>query len=183
MRTSTPAPTMLALFASSRRDGNTGRFMDQIAHELGIEVVDLARLRISPYDYAHGNRGDDFEPLMQRILAHRQVIFATPVYWYSVSPPMKCFLDRISDYLEVPELIPQGRRLRGKRAYVVCTSVCEQPPAAFLAAFRETFEYLGMQYSGVAHLNCEDGDLPPAHEAQVRAFAALVSSEGAGDPT
>ncbi len=167
---------MLALFASSRRDGNTGRFMDQIARELGIAVVDLARLRISPYDYAHGNRGDDFEPLMQQALDRRQLIFATPVYWYSVSPPMKTFLDRISDYLEVPDLIPQGRRLRGKRAYVVCTSVCAQPSATFLAALRETFEYLGMRYSGVAHLNCHDGDLPAGYEREARAFAALVRS-------
>ncbi len=169
---------MLALFSSSRRDGNTGRLMDCIAGELGIEVVDLARLAISPYDYGHGNRGDDFEPLMTRLLGHAQIVFATPIYWYAASPAMKVFLDRISDYLEVPDLIPLGRRLRGKQAYVVCTSVCEQPSSAFVAAFRDTFEYLGMQYSGVAHVNCQGGDLPPGHEVEVRTFAAHVRAGG-----
>ncbi len=32
----------IALFGSSRRNGNTGQLMDAIAGELQIEVVDLA---------------------------------------------------------------------------------------------------------------------------------------------
>ena len=106
----------IALFASSRRNGNTGQLMDRIASELGIEVVDLATKRMSAYDYEHRNRNDDFEELMKRALAFDQLIFATPVYWYSVSPPMKVFLDRISDFLDLPDLLDDGRRLRGKRS-------------------------------------------------------------------
>ena len=52
----------IALFSSSRRNGNTGQLMDRIAVELDIEVVDLATKNMSAYDYEHGNRGDDFEP-------------------------------------------------------------------------------------------------------------------------
>ena len=99
------ARTMLstiALLSSSRRLGNTGQLIDRIAAELDIEVVDLGNQRISPYDYDHLNRHDDFEPLMKRVLAHDQIIFATPIYWYAVSPGMKVFLDRISDLLELP---------------------------------------------------------------------------------
>src|SRR5262245_41288547 len=116
----------LALFASSRRNGNTGRFIDRIAVELDIEVIDLASLRISSYDYDHRNRNDDFEPLMRHVLAHEQIIFATPIYWYAVSPPMKAFLDRLSDLLDLPDLLAEGRRLRGKNAYVVCTSISDE---------------------------------------------------------
>lgn len=50
----------IALFASSRRNGNTGRLMDRIAAELGAEVVDLGSMRMSGYDYEHRNRNDDF---------------------------------------------------------------------------------------------------------------------------
>ena len=46
-------PTTIALFASSRRNGNTGQLMDRIAGELEIEVVDLAGKSISPFDYEH----------------------------------------------------------------------------------------------------------------------------------
>lgn len=168
----------IALFSSSRRLGNTGRLIDHIAGDLNIEVVDLAARRMSSYDYDHRNRDDDFEPLMQRVLAHDQIIFASPIYWYAASPAMKIFLDRISDLLELPDLLAQGRRLRGKNAYVVCTSVCDDPSAAFMAAFRETFDYLGMHFGGVAHVNCQEGSLPAGHVSTAAAFAALVRQAG-----
>lgn len=168
----------IALFSSSRRGGNTGRLLDRIASELNIEVVDLASRRISPYDYDHTNRNDDFEPLMQRVLANDQIIFATPIYWYAVSPAMKVFLDRLSDLLELPDLLSQGRRLRGKNAYVACTSIGEEPAAEFIGAFRETFQYLGMHFGGAVHLNCRDGYRPGAHESEASKFAALVRGGG-----
>src|SRR5271165_6423572 len=112
---------------------------------------------------------------MRRVLEHDQIIFATPIYWYSVSPAMKVFLDRISDYLELSDLLPEGRRLRGKNAYVVCTSISDEPSAAFIDAFRETFDYLGMRFGGVAHVNCQDGYLPDTHDSEALKFAALVS--------
>jgi multimeric flavodoxin WrbA len=171
----------IALFSSSRRLGNTGQLMDRIARELGIEVVDLASQRLSTYDYEHRNRDDDFEPLMQRVLAHDQIIFATPIYWYAVSPAMKVFLDRISDFLELPDLLPEGRRLRGKNAYVVCTSISDDAAEAFMSAFRETFEYLGMHFGGAVHINCRDGYLPAAHDSAAVAFAALVRNGGSAE--
>jgi NAD(P)H-dependent FMN reductase len=164
----------LALLASSRRHGNTGQLTDRIARELGVEVIDLGALRLSAYDYEHRNRDDDFEPLMRRVLPHAQLILATPVYWYAVSPPMKIFLDRISDLMEIPQLLPEGRRLRGKNAYVVCTSVCEEPAAEFLGAWRQTFSYLGMHFNGVAHVNCRDGLTPALLESAAAALAERV---------
>jgi multimeric flavodoxin WrbA len=169
----------IALFSSSRRHGNTGQLIDRVASELNIEVVDLARQRMSPYDYEHLNRNDDFEPLMSRVLAHDQIIFATPIYWYAVSPAMKVFLDRISDLLELPDLLSEGRRLRGKTAYVVCTSISDEPSEAFMEAFRETFDYLGMHFGGVVHVNCQDGYLPAVHDLEALKFAALVRSRSA----
>jgi multimeric flavodoxin WrbA len=164
----------IALLSSSRRLGNTGQLIDRIALELNIEVVDLAGQRISSYDYDHLNRNDDFEPLMKHVLAHDQIIFATPIYWYAVSPAMKVFLDRISDLLELPDLLSEGRRLRGKSAYVVCTSISEEPSVAFMGAFLETFSYLGMHFGGVAHVNCRDGYLPAMRDSEAVAFAALM---------
>jgi len=168
----------IALFASSRRNGNTGQLMDRIAKELAIEVVDLGNARMSAYDYEHRNRDDDFEPLMKRVLDFDQIIFASPVYWYSVSPPMKVFLDRISDFLELPDLLNEGRRLRGKRAYVVCTSIYEEPPASFMNAFRDTFNYLGIRFGGVAHANCRDGYVNARHDNDADSFARQVASAG-----
>jgi multimeric flavodoxin WrbA len=166
----------IALFASSRRHGNTGQLMDRIAKELAIEVVDLATARMSAYDYEHRNRDDDFEPLLRRVLDFDQIIFASPVYWYSVSPPMKVFLDRISDFLDLPDLLNEGRRLRGKQAYIVCTSIYEDVSKAFLGAFTDTFDYLGMRFGGIVHVDCRDGYIPARHDADALAFARMLRS-------
>ena len=164
----------IALFGSARRHGNTGAFMDRIAAELGIEVVDLGALSIAPYDYAHGHRGDDFEPLMRRVLAFEHLVFASPVYWYAVSSPMKAFLDRITDFLDLPELLDEGRRLRGKTGHVVCTSIYDEAPKPFVDAFRDTFEYLGMRLGRVSHVNCADGYDPARHDATALEFARAL---------
>ena len=150
----------IALLASSRRHGHTGQVVDLVANNLKIEVVDLAAKNISPYDYEHRNRGDDFEPLIRRVLDFDQIIFASPVYWYATTPAMKAFLDRVSDLLDLPELLDEGRRLRGKRAFVICTSIYDEVAPSFITAFQETFRYLGMHYGGCLHINCRDGYRP-----------------------
>lgn len=88
----------IAVFASARRDGNTGKFIDWISSELGIEVINLLDKDISPYDYDHKNIGDDFLPVMNKLLDYEDIIFATPVYWYGPSAQMKVFIDRTSDF-------------------------------------------------------------------------------------
>jgi multimeric flavodoxin WrbA len=171
-------PSTIALLASSRRHGNTGQLMDRVAKELQIEVIDLARLDISPYDYSHTNRYDDFEPLMQHVLGFDQIILASPVYWYGVSAPMKVFLDRISDFLDVPELQEEGRKLRGKRGFVVCTSVYEEVAPPFIDALKQTFEYLGVEYGGHVHANCSKGYQAALYEADVASFVVLARNDG-----
>jgi multimeric flavodoxin WrbA len=164
----------IVLFASSRRAGNTGAVVDRIAAALAVEVVDLAQVRMSAYDYAHQNRADEFEPLMERILGYDQLVFAAPVYWYSAPPPMKVFLDRLNDLLDLPDLRPKGRRLRGKRGYIVATSGSVEISPAFVYMFKETFEYLGMQYRGALHLNCDGGYQPGKFDREIADFVSLV---------
>ena len=74
----------IALFASSRRHGNTGQLTDRVADTLGIEVIDLGAKNISAYDYDHANRADDFESLVEYVLGFEQIIFASPIYWYGL---------------------------------------------------------------------------------------------------
>jgi multimeric flavodoxin WrbA len=167
----------VALFGSSRRNGNTGQLMDRVARDLDVEVIDLASHDMSAYDYEHRNRNDGFERLMERVLGFDQIIFASPVYWYAVSPPMKVFLDRISDFLELPELLNKGRMLRGKRGFVVSTSIDEEIAPPFLAAFRDTFTYLGMEYGGVLHANCVDGYSAEKYEHDIQAFVSRVAAD------
>jgi hypothetical protein len=66
--------------------------------------------------------------------------------------------------------LDQGRRLRGKKAHVVCTSISEEVDAPFLEAFKETFEHLGMEFGTYVHANCEDGYEPLKYEDDIRNF-------------
>ena len=167
----------IAIFASARRHGNTGKFIDWIAGELGIEVVDISEKNITPYDYDHKNVDDDFLPLMHKLLEYEKIIFATPVYWYSPCAQMKAFIDRTSDFLDLEELKDIGRQLRGKTAYIVCTSISADADKSFLDSLKSTFGYLGMQYGGYIHANCENGYFQDNYRQDVDNFLGSVNAQ------
>ena len=164
----------IAIFASARRNGNTGKLIDWIANELDIELIDLSDKNISPYDYEHKNLNDDFIPLMNHLLNFKKIIFVTPVYWYAASAQMKIFIDRTSDFLDIEELKGIGRKLREKTAYIVCTSISSAADRSFLNSFIDTFGYLGMNYGGHIHANCENGYHPDDYIEDVNKFVQLV---------
>jgi multimeric flavodoxin WrbA len=173
----------IVLFASSRRNGNTGQLIDQLAELIELEMIDLSELRIAEYDYDHKNRGDDFEKVMDRVLSFEKVIFASPIYWYSATPKMKAFLDRITDYLDLEELKDKGRMLRGKTAYVACTSLYPEVDDSFLGMFQKTFHYLGLNFGGCLHADCGNGYNKESYAVDLYAFIASLSAEGAKDNT
>ena len=70
--------------------------------------------------------------------------------------------------------------LAGEEAYVVCTSISHDASGPFMDAFLETFNYLGMYFGGVAHVNCEEGFLPAIHDSTAVAFAARVRAAAMG---
>ena len=164
---------IVAVFSSSRSNGNTEKLLTSIASIIGIDIINLSKYTFSEYDYDHKNQDDDFLRLINKILAYDKIIFASPVYWYSVTPTMKKFLDRISDLLELPNLLDTGRRLRGKTAYVLSSSVSEEVSSSFLGAFEETFEYLGMVFGGYIHASCEDGYQTENYANDLSRFTAL----------
>ncbi len=160
----------IAVLGSSRRNGNTGKLIDWIAEELNIEVIDLDLHNISPFDYEHKNIDDDFLPLMNRLLNYENIIFVSPVYWFAMSAQMKVFIDRLSDFLSIEALKDRGRKLRGKVAYVVSSSVSNQLDDSFIDAFTNTFKYLGFEYGGFVHVNCRNGFDSDAYQKYVIEF-------------
>lgn len=166
----------IAIFASARKNGNTGRFIDWIGNELDINIINLSEKSISPFDYDHKNLNDDFIPLMNQLLDYEKIIFSTPIYWYAASAQMKIFIDRTSDLLDLEELKEIGRRLRKKTGYIVCTSISNEADQSFLNSFKNTFEYLGMNYGGHVHANCENGYTPNEYMEDVTKFVKLVKS-------
>lgn len=167
---------IVVIFSSSRRNGNTGRLMDSVNASINAEVVDLNNYSIGHFDYEHRNENDDFLPLINKVLGYDTIVFASPVYWYSVTPSMKAFIDRISDLLTMPKLLETGRKLRGKTAYVLCTSISKDVSCAYINAYEQTFEYLGIRYGGYIHANCLNGYSSEEYEEDRIRFIRLLNS-------
>ena len=138
----------IIILGSSRNDGNTKKIVDIFNRDFGYEVVHLIEKNISYYDYEHKNRNDDFLTIINKIVEKKLVIFATPVYWYSMSAPLKTFFDRLSDLLNIRKDL--GEKLRGREMMVIsCGSYAIDYDFYFV--FRETAAYMKMNYIGDVH--------------------------------
>lgn len=141
----------LLLQSSARPQGDTYHVAQRLAKELNADHLDLLNYKIYPFNYEQVYPpDDDFLRLIEtEILPRDQIIFASPVYWYSMSGPLKIFFDRISDLLESRKEL--GRQLRGKRMSVLSVSNDEVVNDSFFDAFRLSAAYLGMDFGPVWH--------------------------------
>ena len=140
------------IVGSSRSNGNTSKIVDKISAQINADVIDLRDYSISYYDYESENRADDFLPLIASIIEkYDTLVFATPVYWYTMSGIMKVFFDRFSDLIRIEKEL--GRKLRGKNMFVISNSDDDTLDYDFHLPFRLSAEYLGMKYLGEKHLS------------------------------
>ncbi len=165
----------LILLGTSRSSGNTRIVADFVREKLGADLLDINDYAISYYDYEHKNQGDDFLPLMEKIVNNYEVVvFATPVYWYSMSAVMKTFFDRLSDLLTIRKEL--GRGLRGKKMGAISCGYDEETVEELEMPFRESAKYLGMPYLGHVYAWVEAGGIAQAPKAQLLAFCEKVKT-------
>jgi multimeric flavodoxin WrbA len=146
----------IIILGSSGKNGETKKVVTELMRISDWELIDLNDYKISHFDYEHLNRNDDFISLMKRITENYDVlIFATPVYWYSMSGIMKVFFDRITDLLRIEKEI--GRKLRNKNMAVISCSNGDNLENNFWLPFKKSAEYLGMNY--VADLHTYQGEM------------------------
>ena len=140
----------LIIQGSARSNGNTAAVVNYLQDSLGFDRVDLNGLGIGHYDYAYQNQDDDFLPLMRKIGTEYDIlIFATPVYWYSMSGLMKVFFDRLTDCLKKEKSL--GKQLIGKHMAMLSCGYHDALPEGFAVPFESTAGYLGMHYLGDVH--------------------------------
>lgn len=138
------------ILGSSRDIGNTSNVINELIKITNWDLINLNDYSISNYDYEHSNINDDFINLMCRLVANYDIlVFATPVYWYSMSGVMKAFLDRFTDLLTVKKDI--GRKLKGKNIAVISSSGGDNLGSLFWIPFKKSAEYLGMNYLADLH--------------------------------
>ncbi|XXM70417.1 flavodoxin family protein [Lysinibacillus sphaericus] len=145
---------VLALLGSTRKDGNSEYLAKKIVEGTDHTIVSLADLDIKPIvDMRHTEEGfspveDDYEELVELIQEHDILLFATPLYWYGMSGPMKNFFDRWSQYLR-DERFNLKEELTKKKAYV---AISGGPSARIkglplVQQFNYIFEFVNMEFA------------------------------------
>ncbi|CAL2094924.1 NAD(P)H-dependent oxidoreductase [Tenacibaculum sp. 190524A05c] len=136
--------------ASSKRAGNTQKVVDYLNSNSDFDVIDLIDKKIGHFNYDFENAKDDFLPLMEKIVnTYDTIIFATPVYWYTMSGILKVFFDRLSDLLHYKKDL--GRKMRGKKMAMISNSGENDRRTGFEMPFIESSKYLGMTYIDDIH--------------------------------
>jgi len=158
---------------SSRSDGNTARVAAELARMAGFEVIHLCEKEIGHFIYERRNHSDEFVPTIKMIIGEFEtLVFATPVYWYSMSGLMKNFVDRFTDLLRTEKEL--GRRLRGKKMAMLSCGSEEDLPSYFEGPFEDTAGYLGMVYLGSTHTWVGDEKIPKIVTERLTSFAEVL---------
>jgi len=166
-------PKNIILLGSSRSNGDTRKIVDYLMASGNFDLVDLNTKNISYFDYEHKNQGDDFLPLMEDIVEkYETIVFATPVYWYSMSAVMKTFFDRITDLLKIRK--ETGRKLRKMNMAMISCSMEDDRISTFPLVFSESAGYLGMQYLGDVHTWLESGEISKTMEKRLKKFMKMI---------
>ena len=163
----------IVILGSSKSDGETRRAVD-MAFEGRADCLDLQNYDFGPYDYNNANKGDDFGKVIDAVLPRDTVVFATPVYWYSMSARLKTFLDRLSDLITIEKT--KGRALAGKTAWLLVTGTDERLPEGFEVPFARTCAYFDIRYQRAGYLYTgANPQLRGASEAGIKEFGNIVT--------
>jgi len=160
----------LFLLASARENGNSETLARAAADSLSSDVTSQwIRLQDHPLPAFRDLRHDADEAyalptgnaltLLNATLAADAIVFAAPLYWYSLPAPAKLYLDHWSHWMRVPELDFRAR-MAGKALYLTAamSGADEAPAQPMIDSLRFTAEYLRMAWGGyvMAHANSSD---------------------------
>lgn len=154
---------------SSRSVGDTSKIVNYITSNNTFGVIDLYTKNIGHYDYEYKNQDDDFIELITNIVnTYDTIIFATPVYWYTMSGILKVFFDRISDLIRIHK--DTGRQLRGKNMAMISITNHDDLIDGFSMPFVESANYLGMNYLGDIHTYVENDTINEEVKHRIDSF-------------
>lgn len=136
--------TILAINSSSRSESNTSDMLGILLRDISAEYISLRKFEINPVaDQRHSSKKwqtkvDDYPTLINTLVNSDIVVFATPIYWYSISGLLKNFIDRWSESLATdPEF---RKKVFGKKIYVLL--VGDDLPKIKAMPIIKQFEYI-----------------------------------------
>lgn len=140
----------LVILGSSRKNSLTEQITRKALAGTEYDLIDLLDYKIYHFNYDGRYPADDeFDTLINKSLAYDSIIFATPVYWYSMSGEMKIFFDRLTDLITIKKDL--GKQLKGKSAAMIAVGKEDAIPEGFETPFKHTAAYLGIQYTGCTY--------------------------------
>jgi multimeric flavodoxin WrbA len=152
----------LFLVASARREGNTEILARRAAAGLPASVeqqwIHLDELPLPRFADIrhHGGQNNQYpQPegnerlLLDATLAATDIVFVTPLYWYSLPSSAKLYMDYWSAWLRVPG-VDFKQRMAGKKLWAICVLSNEDPKRAelLLSTLRYSAEYMNMVWGG-----------------------------------
>ncbi|MBE7104201.1 flavodoxin family protein [Bacillus cereus] len=146
---------MFVIHGSSRQNGNTETLTHMMVDGTEAEHIYLRDHTVHPItDQRHDAEGfqpvnDDYEQLIEHMLEHDTIIFATPLYWYGMSGHMKNFVDRWSQSLR-DKTLHFKEKMKGKKMYVVIVGGDNPKLKALplIAQFQYIFDFVGSSFEG-----------------------------------
>lgn len=141
----------LIIQGSSNPKGNTFTIVHQIQQTMDVDVLDLTTIDILPFDYQFRNQKDDFNATIHNCLDnYDRLVFATPVYWYTMSGIMKNFIDRFTDSLLYDKTL--AVKFEKKHMAAIACGSSKEAIEGFFIPFQKSANYLKMNYLGDIHL-------------------------------
>ncbi len=159
--------SILFLLGSSRQDGNSEILAREAAKNLPSGVTQTW-LKLSDYpldafqDFRHEEEVSYEMPmgnaktLLDATLAADVIVFACPVYWYSLPAPAKLYLDHWSHWMRVPGLEFRAK-MKGRYLFLTTSMAGSEKKEAepLIQSLQLTANYMGMLWGGhvLAHAN------------------------------
>lgn len=142
-------------------------------NDLALAPFDDRRHDVGTYPMPEG----DMLTLLEATLAATDIVFVTPLYWYSLPNRLKLYLDHWSAWMRVPGLDFKGR-MAAKRAWAITTSGNREKTQPMFDSLRLCAEFLEMSWQDALW---GAGGAPSAIEKDAAAIAAATtffSAEG-----
>lgn len=175
---------ILALLGSPNKKGNTASLLEKFlegaaTHNVESGTVFLHSCNIAPCTACNSCRenpevlcviDDDMQQLYSKVYDADVLVFATPVYWWTISAQMKLFMDRLYAI--------NYDRLKNKKVVLIMTYGGEKPnlgPELVEKMYTDICDWLGMNFYGV--LEACSGNTPTSKnsDALQEAFDLGVS--------
>ena len=179
---------VLIVKGSPRKSGNSAALAEQVAEGARaagaqVESFYLHGMDIQPCDACDSCQGvegldciidDDMQALYPILREADAIVYASPVYWFTVSAQLKLFMDRCYGMISDID-VPEEHALAGKRIGVVLAYGGDDPfdsgAINAIRTFQDVFNYVPAEIVGIVYgYGSEAGEIRENRDVMEEAY-------------